>query len=278
MTEEQLGSPREKTGSVFSADGTAIGFAIEGAGPLLVLVEPVGHFREFSAFDALVPLLAAHFLVVTYDRRGRGSSADAAPYSPQCEVEDLAAIIAEFGDSAFVYGYSSGALLALHAAAAGIGIERLVVLEPPLHEPCVERPDPLTTRLEGLLVAERNAEVVAAFHESIGVPEEFIDQMRATSHWEAMVTIAPTFVYDCIISDVTTLEVLAAVAIPTLVLDSDGSTDDLTGSAAQAAARLPNATNRSLPGEWHTVADDILAAAILDHLDPSANEPIGTQS
>lgn len=64
---------------------------------------------------------------------------------------------------------------------------------------------------------------------------------------------------------------LGAVHVPTLVLDSEGSTGDLTGSAAQAAARLPNATHRSLPGEWHTVADDILAAALVDHFTPPAD-------
>ena len=52
----------------------------------------------------------------------------------------------------------------------------------------------------------------------------------------------------------------------TLVLDSAGSTDDLTGMAATAAARLPNATHRSLPGEWHDVPAEILAPAVRDFL------------
>lgn len=63
---------------------------------------------------------AAEFTVYTYDRRGRGRSGDTQPYGVEREVEDLAAVIAEAGGSAFVYGFSSGGLLALHAGASGL--------------------------------------------------------------------------------------------------------------------------------------------------------------
>lgn len=254
---------------MLSRDGTVIEFSQQGHGPVVVLVEPVGHFRQCSAFGGLAALLASHFSVVTYDRRGRGNSTDTAPYSPQREVEDLSAVIAGTGGSAFVYGFSSGALLALHSATAGAPIERLAVLEPPVRDFDAPRPDPLTARLADLIASGCQGDVVTAFHESIGVPPEFIDQMRTTPHWEAMVAIAPTFVYDCRISDATTPEVLAAVTVPTLVMNSEGSTEDLTGSAAQVSALLPNATHRSLPGQWHTVDDQLLATALIDFFDPS---------
>ncbi len=140
---------RSINGVVPSQDGTPIGFTRTGAGPCLVLVEPVGHFRDFSAFDGLEALLVDCFSVIVYDRRGRGASTPmASRYSPQREVEDLAAIIsAEAGGSAFVYGYSSGALVALHAAAAEIAIDRLAALDPPAHDQDADRPDPLTARL-----------------------------------------------------------------------------------------------------------------------------------
>jgi pimeloyl-ACP methyl ester carboxylesterase len=53
-------------------------------------------------------LLSQHFTVYAYDRRGRGESGDTEPYSPQREVEDLAALINETEDSAFLLGLSSG--------------------------------------------------------------------------------------------------------------------------------------------------------------------------
>ena len=79
----------------------------------------------------LATLLAQSFTVFTYDRRGRGESGDTAPYAVEREVEDLGALIADAGSTASVYGHSSGAGLALNAAASGLPIIRLVLHEPP---------------------------------------------------------------------------------------------------------------------------------------------------
>ena len=57
-----------------------------------------------------------------YDRRGRGASTDTPPYAVAREVDDLVALIEAAGGSAFVYAFSSGGLLALHAANAGLPI------------------------------------------------------------------------------------------------------------------------------------------------------------
>lgn len=254
---------------LISADGTPIAYGFEGTGEPLVLVEPAAHHRGFSAYDGVRPLLAERFTVYEYDRRGRGASGDADEYEPDREVEDLEALIASIGRPVHVYGYSSGALLALRAAARPLPITRLALLEPPLQEPGAE-PDPLADELSALCAAGAFADAVAHFHRSIGVPDEYIDQMRTTSAFEEMTAIAPTLVYDCRISDATTPELLDAVEVPALVLDSAGSTDDLTGWAATVAQRLPRATHRSLPGEWHTVDDDALAGALIEHFTGAA--------
>jgi pimeloyl-ACP methyl ester carboxylesterase len=252
--------------SVISDDGTRIAFEQSGSGSSLVLVEPAGHFRGFSAFDRLTPLLAETFTVYRYDRRGRDQSTDMSPYAPEREVEDLAALIDAAGGQAAVYGYSSGALLALHAAAAGLPIRRMALLEPPLPEDDAVRPDPLTIELADLIAAGRNDDAVDRFHRAIGVPDEVIDGMRGTAAFEAMSSIAPTLVYDCRLSDATTRDLLGAVAVPTLVLDSEASGENLTGWAASVAALLPNGTHRSLPGEWHVVPDEILAPVLIEYL------------
>jgi pimeloyl-ACP methyl ester carboxylesterase len=252
--------------SVRSADGTRIAFERSGDGPPLILVEAALHYRDFSSFGGLVPLLGRDFTVLTYDRRGRGASSDTPPYAPDREVEDLEALIAAAGGSACLYGYSSGALLALRAAARGLPITRMALLEPPLQEEGAASPDPLTAELGELVAAGRDGDAVERFHRSIGVPPEFLAGMRQTPEWARMESVALTLVYDCMISDATSPALLRSVAVPTLVLDSEGSTDDLTGSAARVAAQLPRARHRSLAGEWHTVADEVLAPLLIEFL------------
>jgi pimeloyl-ACP methyl ester carboxylesterase len=247
-----------------SADGTRIAFERTGDGPAVILVEPAGHCRSLSAFSGLTGLLAEEFAVYTYDRRGRGQSTDTPPYAPEREIEDLEALFARAGGSARLYGYSSGALLALRAAAAGLPVARLALLEPPLQDDDASGPDPLTTELIELVAAGRRSDAVAHFLQRCGLADEIIAEMRPSPSWPTMEAIAHTLVYDCLISDATTPALVRSVTAPTLVLDSAGSTDDLTGWAATVASRLPDATHRSLPGQWHGVPDETLAPVLID--------------
>jgi hypothetical protein len=102
---------------VRSKDGTVIAFDRSGSGQPLILVDGALCSRRFGPMPKLAPLLARHFTVYHYDRRGRNESGDTPPYSVAREVEDLEALIHEAGGEAFVYGVSSGAALALEAAA-----------------------------------------------------------------------------------------------------------------------------------------------------------------
>lgn len=250
-------------GFVRSQDGTRIAFERVGSGPALILVDAAGHYRGLSSFTGLIGLLAADFTVYHYDRRGRGASTDTSPYAPGREVEDLAALIDEAGGSAFLYGYSSGGLVALHAAAGGLPIPRLAVLEPPI-EPEEDLPTQaaFTAELRELIAAGRRTDAVERFMTGIGVPDEVLAQMRTTPAWSAMESVAHTLLYDCAIGEATSPRLLASVAVPTLVLDSEGSTDDLTGMAASTARLLPYGSHRSLPGEWHGVPDDVVAPVL----------------
>jgi len=116
---------------VISKDGTTIAFERSGAGPAVILVDGALCSRAFGPMPKLAPLLARQFTVFMYDRRGRGDSGDTRPYAKEREVEDIEALIQAAGGSAFVLGLSSGAALALEAAARGLGIKKLVVYEPP---------------------------------------------------------------------------------------------------------------------------------------------------
>jgi pimeloyl-ACP methyl ester carboxylesterase len=251
-------------GKVTSSDGTSIAFERAGDGPPLIAVDAAGSYSGFRPFPAPVELLAPHFTVYVYDRRGRGASGDTQPYAVQREVDDLAALIAEAGGRAFVYAFSSGGLLALHAAASGLAIPKLALFEPPI-EPDQRATDEsaFTAELAGLVAAGRRRDAVAFFNRGIGVPEEIMAQ-TAPGVWAALEAVAHTLVYDCRISDATSLELLGSVWAPSLVIDSQGSGGELSGMAAAVAEALPNGSHRSLAGGWHGAPDDALAPVLVE--------------
>ncbi|MEV2237942.1 alpha/beta hydrolase [Micromonospora sp. NPDC049891] len=255
--------------TVTSRDGTRIAYQREGAGPALILIDAAGHFRANSPLGELASFLTPHFTVYRYDRRGRGDSGDTPPYAPEREVEDLAALIIEADAPTALYGYSSGCLLALHAAAAGLDVRRLVLLEPPLDTDDEAGQRAFTATLNRLT----GVEAVTFFLTSIGVPEQLLAGMRDTPQWNAMVSVAHTLAYDSLLSEATGPAVLARVSTPTLVLHSAGSTDSLTGMAATTAGLLPDAEQRRLPGEWHGVPAATLAPALTDFLCRDAARP-----
>jgi pimeloyl-ACP methyl ester carboxylesterase len=247
---------------VTSSDGTSIAFERSGAGPALILVDAAGNYRDFRPLRAPVERLAADFTVYAYDRRGRGASTDALAYAVEREVDDLAALIAEAGGSAFVYAMSSGSLLALHAAAGGLAIPKLALFEPPIEpDEAPSGETDFTRELAGLVAAGRRRDAVEFFHRGIGVPEEVMAQMTPPV-WAALEAVAHTLVYDCRISDATSLRLIRSVTAPTLVIDSQGSGGALTGMAAAVVEALPNGSRRSLAGGWHGVPDEALAPVL----------------
>lgn len=257
------------TSTVRSADGTVIAYDRTGDGPPLVLVDASGHYRAFSSFAGLAPLLTADFTVVHYDRRGRGESGDTAPYAVEREVEDLAALVDAVGGAAYLHGFSSGALLALQAAAAGVPVTRLSIVEPP-----VELDEDRSAQhafIDGLaarVAAGDRAGAVEFNLTEVGVPAELVAGMRGGPAWTAMEAVAPTLVYDGLVSAATSLDRLAGVRVPTLVLGSTGSEQDLGPMAAAVAAALPDAEHRTLPGEWHGIADEVLVPVLREFFRP----------
>src|SRR5689334_2870977 len=99
---------------VTSKDGTALAFERSGKGPALVLVAPA--FATRADMASLAASLSPYFTVFAYDRRGRGDSGDTQPYAVEREIEDIGALISEAGGTAYAFGHSSGAVLALEAA------------------------------------------------------------------------------------------------------------------------------------------------------------------
>ncbi|MBA2307739.1 MAG: hypothetical protein H0W01_00160 [Pseudonocardiales bacterium] len=122
----------------------------------------------------------------------------------------------------------------------------------------------LRVELAGLVAAGRLGDAAERFQRAIGVPDEFLDGMPGTPSWSALEAVAHTLVYDCRISDATSLKLVASVTAPTLVLDSEGTSGPLTSWAGDIVNALPNGTHRSLAGEWHGVPDETLAPVLTE--------------
>jgi pimeloyl-ACP methyl ester carboxylesterase len=254
--------------TVTSADGTTIAFDQLGAGAPIIMA--AGAFNDRSTTEPLARALAPRFLAVSYDRRGRGDSEDAARYAVEREIEDLEALIAEVGGSAAVFGYSSGAKLALKAAASGLAITRIALYEPPFVDYRDPRPPAdITDRLTELLAAGRRGDAVELFQtEVIGMPAQVVAQMRNAPFRPAMEAIAHTLVYEATLMEDFTLPtaLIASITTPTLVLDGDQSPPWIREAARAVADTLPNGRHRSLAGQDHTIDPEATAPILAEFL------------
>src|SRR5262249_6087593 len=154
--------------------------------------------RAMGPGTPLARLLAPHFTVFTYDRRGRGASENHQPYAVEREIEDLQALIAVAGGSVCVWGMSSGAALALETARAGGPIARGALYEPPFivdaSRPRI--PADIVSQLTQLVESDRPGDALRLFLRHMGAPAIVIAVMRLLPLWRKLVAIAPTLPYD----------------------------------------------------------------------------------
>jgi hypothetical protein len=257
-----------KVDSVQSTDGTTIAYERAGDGPPVILVG--GAFNDRSTTRALGAALTADFTAYGYDRRGRGDSGDTGPYAVRREVEDLAALIDAAGGRAYLYGLSSGAILAVHAAAEGLPVAGLALFEPPFRVgPSGGVQPELAEQLDGLVAAGRRGDAVELFlTTAVGLPAGAVAGMRGRPEWSWLEGLAHTLAYDTRICGDGTLPTdrLGAITVPTVVLESTASPEWLRAAAAATARAIPGGTHRGLPGGFHEVPPETLAAALRDAL------------
>lgn len=185
--------------TVTSGDGSTIAYDLSGSGPVVVLVAPA--LADRQDHRRLAVLLAEHHTVINYDRRGRGQSTEATPWTADREVEDIAALIDAHGGAASLFGASSGAVLALDAAGSLPGrVDRVVAFEPPVIVDDGRPPVPrdLSQRLGRLVREGRRAQAVGEFMRvALGAPAAMTFAMRLmVPAWRQMVAMAHTTAYD----------------------------------------------------------------------------------
>jgi pimeloyl-ACP methyl ester carboxylesterase len=244
-----------------SADGTEIAYERSGSGPALVV--STGAFCDRLSSAPLAEHLADRYTVYRLDRRGRGDSADTPPWSVQREVEDLAAVVAATGETPFVYGHSSGAALALEAAASGVPARRLAVFEPP-YVPGEGTEAETVDRLASLCASGRPEDAAMLFLRNTGMSDEQLEQMRAMPYWPRMVSLAPQLAYDVGLANGGSVPVdrLAGIDCPTLALTGGLSAPWATAGAEAIAAAVPDGRSQIVAGQHHGVDQGVVAAVL----------------
>jgi pimeloyl-ACP methyl ester carboxylesterase len=262
--------------TVTSKDGTAIAFDAYGEGRTLIMIDGATGYPAINPLNAeTAKLLADGFRTYTYDRRGRGNSTDTAPYAIEREIEDLAALVEDAGGApAVLFGWSSGGVLALDAAASGLfPVSHVAVFEPPFVVDDVRPPLPpdYVERLDAANAAGRPGDAVELFMTAAaGMPPESVEGLRQSDFWPVMLGIAPTIAYDGRIMGTTMsgnplpADRWASIDVPVLVMHGIDTWPALIPGPRAVAELLPTATLRPVPGENHATTPEVLAPVLRD--------------
>lgn len=255
---------RQQELAFIRVNGVRIAYAdTGGAGTPLVLVH--GSWGSHHNWDPVVPALAEHFRVVSYDRRGHSESERPPGQGHFSEdVADLAALIEQLGLApAWVVGSSSGAATTVKLAAARPEILRGIgAHEPPLFG-LLEAGSPeahAVAEIESGPLAEVGRRIATGDH--AGAAEQFVEQVAlGRGSWaqlpEAMRVMltanAPTYLDELHDTEWRFVDEagLARYDGPALLTSGDQSPPMFRHVERRLAKLLPQATRTTYAGAGH---------------------------
>jgi len=257
--------------TVSSADGTKIAYEKQGDGPALILIDGAMNSRSSGSKPELASLLSRNFTVYSYDRRGRGDSGDTLPYAVDREIEDIEALIGDAGGTAYLFGHSSGACLALEATVKlGGKVTALAMYDAPYDDDPAARQAwrEYIKQLTTALAVGRQGDAVALFMRYVGMPDSQIDGMRQTPFWPAAEAIAPTLAYDHagVIGEDNSVPTgpAARVPVPALVIAGGAGREFMKDTARTLTQAMPRARCRVLEGQTHDINPGVLAPVLAE--------------
>lgn len=254
LTDDYAGPRDLPVEKVTSSDGTAIAYEKSGSGPPVVVIG--GGLNDKAMFAPFAHILSGSYTVFNVDRRGHGDSdyGDPDDYSIHREVEDLAAVIEVAGAPAAVFANCTGGMVAVQAAADGVPMRRLGMYEPPYDSP--RATDDQLAELRQLVDADRREEAVTLFGRDIVgfITDETLEKIKNHPAWPAFVSMAPSAVYDTIISrqhNAVPFDLLPRITVPTLIISGRRSTPSIQEACGALAEGIPGAGLVRLPDEGH---------------------------
>jgi pimeloyl-ACP methyl ester carboxylesterase len=256
--------------------GTTLSYSVAGSGPPLVLVH--GAFSDHETNWAFVaPMFQQRFTVYSVARRGRGRTAATENHTLEQEAQDLIDVVRSIGAPVHLLGHSHGAHCALLAAAE----ERDRVAKLVLYEPVWPHritPDALAA-LETLAAAAAWDQFAFAFFaNSLHVPIEKLDAVRASELWPPIVADAPATLGDlrALVAYRFDLRRFAGLDMPVMLQVGSESPRDLYVTDALAAI-LRDVRVDTLAGQAHegmTTAPQLYAEATMRFLLTAAVEAV----
>jgi pimeloyl-ACP methyl ester carboxylesterase len=258
---------------VHTEDGVRLAYDREGSGQPLVLIGGAGQFRAVDpASRALTSELARRgFDVVHYDRPGRGDSGGEPPFTLAGEVAAVRALVEVLGGRAWLYGSSSGGAIALAAAAALPGVERLLLWEVPLgEEEGTDGAEFLAAIRERVAAGDREG-TLRLFME--GMPPEWFEAMRTGPQWPLFERMAPSVAADAEAlawtQSAPRTQLWSAITAPAVVLLGTSAFPFFADAADSIVGSLASAERAEVPGSGHGWEPAALAAALADRLPAS---------
>jgi pimeloyl-ACP methyl ester carboxylesterase len=256
---------------VISKDRTKIAYDKIGQGPAIILVN--GALATRSDHTELAQLLAPHLTVYNYDRRGRDNSEDNQQYMVGREMEDIDALIEEAGGSAYVYGISSGACLALEAAATlGDKVKKLALYEAPYDEAegAGEKWKEFKTKFDQFIAKDRLGDAVELHMKFIGVKDEMIAGMKDSPTWLRFESLARTLAYDiAAVGKDRSIPVERASKLKTITLVMAGGASleampFMRATAEKLTKVMQNGRLRIIEGQGHDLNSKALAPILIE--------------
>jgi pimeloyl-ACP methyl ester carboxylesterase len=258
------GSARQKELEFLTVNGVRIAYAdTGGTGTPLVLVH--GSWGSHHNWDPVVPGLAEHFRVLSYDRRGHSDSERSSGQGHfSDDVADLAALIEQLGIApAWVAGNSSGAAMTVKLAAARPELLRgIVVHEPPLFG-LLEAGSPEAYAVDAIdtgPLAEVGQRIAVGDH--AGAAEQFVEQVAlGPGSWTQlphamramMIANAPTYLDELHDTEWRVVDEtrLARYGGPALLTSGDHSPPVFQPIERRLAQLLPQAKRTTYAGAGH---------------------------
>jgi pimeloyl-ACP methyl ester carboxylesterase len=245
-------------------NGVTVSYSKYGSGAPLVLVHG-GFSDDVTNWEFVKPLLEDRFTIYAIARRGRGETDATEGHSLGDEANDVAAIIESLGEPAFLLGHSYGAQCSLAAAALiPMRIRKLILYEPP---------SPRLLSSEAVACLEQFATAGAwsdlaftFFKDSLQVPIEILEPLRASDLWPPIVSDAKASLGD--LRAVSRYdfkpERFQRIDLPVLLQVGSESPRHLYVTDA-LSAHLPHSRIETLDGQAHegmTTAPEMYAAAV----------------